>query len=351
MSGLIERAKDAISRRKGLHQALSYSFIFLVSTVSALVFAFGFNTFMAPMLSEGEAMLGNSAQIASGGMSGVSQVITAFCKILGWREIDENAAHSILYFLLNVPLMLLAFFGIGKRFAIFTLVNVIETSLFMRFISPNYIPLLEDIAQIISKEGGLLSRALFGGVCTGLSSALCFKVEISTGGIDIIAYYISLRKRTNVGKYSALCNGVSVTLFTLLEALDIVIWGIPEGTADTAGAIADPVSRLFFSILYLFASAMVVDAINVRNRKIRIEAVTSLRNLGSDLVKHNRHGVTVIEAKGAYTGQVRYIVSMVVSAYEVKSTIRAIKLLDDQAFIQTESLNQVYGRFYMKPIE
>ena len=78
------------------------------------------------------------------------------------------------------------FFGIGKRFAIFTLVNVIETSLFMRFISPNYIPLLEDIAQIISKEGGLLSRALFGGVCTGLSSALCFKVEISTGGIDII---------------------------------------------------------------------------------------------------------------------------------------------------------------------
>lgn len=343
MKDWIRESKEYIRTHKKASLVVSNLIIFFVSTLSALIFAFGFNTFMAPGL--------NVDSIASGGMSGVSQVITSICRLCGWRDIDANAAHAILYFLLNVPLMLLAFFGIGKRFAIYTLINVVETSIFMRFITPTYIPLIAEIAEAMANNGGFLSRALFGGVCTGLSSALCFKVEVSTGGIDIIAYYISLKKRTNVGKYSALCNALSVTLFTLFSMLDILIYGNPNAAQTFDEAIASPFVRCLFSILYLFASAFVVDSINVRNRKIRIEAITSLRSLGSELVKNNHHGVTVIEAQGAYTGQVRYIVTMVVSAYEEKSTIRAIKAIDEHAFIQTETLNQVYGRFYMKPVE
>ncbi len=341
MKDWVANWKAYLQEHKKMHLIYENGLIFLMSTISALIFAFGFNVFMAPTLS-------GISPIASGGMSGVSQVLTAILRLCGWRDLDENIAHSLLYFLLNVPLMILAFLGIGKRFAIYTLINVIETSIFIRFITPIYIPLLKDVTDLVTAEGGYLSRVLFGGVCTGLSSAICFKFEISTGGIDIIAYYISLRKRTNVGKYSALCNGLSVTLFTLFSILDVVIYGT---SGDMNIAIADPFVRLLFSVIYLFTCAMVIDAINIRNKKVRIEAVTSLRSLGTELVHNNHHGVTVVEAHGAYTGQVRYIVTMVVSAYEVKSIIRFIHQIDEHAFIQTQTINQVYGRFYMKPVE
>ena len=154
------------------------------------------------------------AKLVAGGVSGVSQVIALLLELCGVKSqamggnFDEHLFYSIAYFVMNIPLLVLAWTGIGKRFAVFTLINVAEVSIFIKLLTVDRIPGIDFLALFVNTNGGLFARAVFAGVCTGLSSALAFKMDISAGGIDIIAYYIALRKGTMVGKYSVIMTPI-----------------------------------------------------------------------------------------------------------------------------------------------
>ncbi len=322
-----------------------WAWIFFVSTISALIFAFGFNCFMDvtghTVVIDGVKT--DAPSIVSGGMSGVSQTIVLFFKLCGWVIQDTHLAISILYFLLNIPLLILAFLKIGKRFAIFTAINCLEVSLFINLISVERIPAFGVVFEFVtSYGGGMIGRALFGGLCIGLSSALAFLVDISSGGIDIIATYISLKKGTLVGKYSVILNGVTLTCYTLIS--------IALAKFDTV-EVGHNIARAFYTLLYLFTSSLVIDRIHLRNKKVKIEIVTNNSELGDVLVDSFPHGATRIKAEGVYSNKPNYIITMVVSNNEVRPLTNLIKKQEPSAFVQVIPLSQVYGRFHMKPIK
>ncbi len=341
-----ERGENFLYDHPVLKGFLSNGGLFLVSTVSALIFAIGFNCFMDPgsaVLSAVQADTGvDMYALASGGVSGISQVIVLFLELCGWKDIDAQTAISILYFVVNVPVILLGFFGVGRKFTLFTLINVVETSVFLRLLTPDLIPALGAVFHLVNANGGMLARGLFGGVFTGLSSAIAFKFDFSTGGIDILAYYIALRKSTLVGKYSLIMNCISMSLFALLTAAN-------AGFDPDASFLA--FARILYSALYLFASALVVDSINLRNKKLKVEITTSKEGLGSLLVAQMPHGATVMDARGAYSGKGVYLVTMVVSSFEVNHLMKIVKKNDEHAFVQVMELVLVGGRFHMRPVK
>jgi uncharacterized membrane-anchored protein YitT (DUF2179 family) len=339
---------------------IDYTLTFIVCTLSALVFAFGFNAFMDPGANlkdaDGNAVI--LAKLVAGGVSGVSQVIALLLELCGVKSqamggnFDEHLFYSIAYFVINIPLLVLAWTGIGKRFAVFTLINVAEVSLFIKLLTVDKIPGIDFLALFVNTNGGLFARAVFAGVCTGLSSALAFKMDISAGGIDIIAYYIALRKGTMVGKYSVIMNSITVFLFSLLTAA----LGNPiPGASFVAGwdpkFSAEAFGRIFYSALYMLVGMILIDSINVRNKKMKIEVVTERKDLGNVLISSIPHGATIVQGQGVFTGQPRYIVTMVVSSYEVRDVVKIVQKEDPHAFIQVVSLAQVYGRFFMKPVK
>lgn len=316
----------------------SYSWTFTLSTLSALCFALGFNTFM----DVGSVAIANwGGKLVSGGMSGISQVITLIFNLCGFFP-DTHTAYSILYFILNIPIFFLAWFGIGKKFSVFTLINVLEVSLFVKFMTITYIPMLENIATFVNENGGLFARAFFAGVFTGLSSAIAFKGDISAGGIDVVAYYIGLKKSTTVGKYSAVINGLTVSLFCLFTCVEASFKQDATGKA---------IGSMLYSFIYMLVATTVVDTINIRNKKLKIDIITTNKELGSVLIATIPHGATLIQGEGVYTGAPRYIITMVVSSYEVSKVIKLIKREDPQSFVEVMPLSQVYGRFYRKPVK
>lgn len=338
-----ENINNWLYDHNGVKIFFDYFLAILLSTVSAFLFAASFNAFM----DLGQLALGGGSafqKILSGGISGLTQIIVLICELLGWESIDEATAYAILYFALNVPLIILAWFGIGKRFTILTLVNVVETSIFIRVFTAGNIELLAKIAIFCSENGGMLARAIFGGVCTGLSSALAYKGDFSAGGIDVVAYYIALRKRTMVGKYSALMNAVTLTIFVILSITRF------NGWTDSSIA-ASYVAGAFYTAIYLFVTKLVIDAINVRNKKLKVEVVTDNKDLGSLLIKAIPHAATMVNAKGVYSGKDKYVFTMVVSSYELPNLMKVIKREDPNGFAQVIPLNQVTGRFFMKPIK
>ena len=331
---LQKRTNDFLYNHLWLKFVVEYGFSLLATLFSAAIFAFAVNVFLQP------SVVGLSASeaptLVSGGSSGAAQVITQLFSIFN-VTIPNNPSllFSICYILINVPLFFIAFKFVGKRFAIFTVINVGTVFLLTNFMTGDF---FKNVAVFVNEHGGLLGRALFAGMCAGLSSAVAYKIESSAGGFDIISYYFSERKSTLTGKYGVIINTIIIAAYTLITAISTHEW-------------AQSIGLIFFSAVYLLTVMLVIDVINIRNKKAQIKIITTKKDLHKLLLANIPHGATVVNAKGAYSDSERYIIYIVVSTTEIKKAVKVIKELDPESFVNVTSLMQVYGHFHMKPIK
>lgn len=301
----------------------------LIGLVAAAIFAFGFTCFTTPSSSAS-----NPFTLVTGGVSGLSQNTALIFQIFG-VTLGKNTIQAIGYTVFNLPILIFAFFKVSKRFAIQTAFNVAESSLFIYLFSSSFSEIIASNPLIIDS---VLTRVLISASCTGISSAIAFVGDFSCGGIDVFSYYFALKKSTSVGKYSILINTFIVSLYAVL-----LICNNPANWSQ--GIIS-----LLFSFIYLFATSLVIDFINLRNKKIQVQIITTKADMAQILIANFPHGATTVEGKGAYSGTERYIVYMVVSNSEAKKVISTAKRVDEHAFIGTSALIQVYGNFFTRPV-
>lgn len=328
---LEKRYNSLVYSHLWLKYILEYGFATIVTAISSAIFAFGVNVFLKPTVNE-------AAEMVSGGSSGLSQVI---CKLLEICNVNifnfPISIYSILFVLINTPLIIFSFRKIGKRFSIFTMMNVGLVFVFTNLLTGDF---FDSIAEFVINSGGMVARCLFAGVCTGISSAIAYKIDSSAGGFDIISYYVSEKKSTTVGKYSLIINIAIILLFAAFT----LIGGGKEVAGESIGGI-------FFSSLYLLTCMLVIDTINVRNKKTKIEIVTTNEKLPQLIIANVPHGATVSKAKGAYSGKERIVVTIVVATNEAKRVVNVVKKLDPESFIEVTTLQQVYGNFHLKHVK
>ena len=318
-----------------IKSVLHYLVGFSVAAIAAVVFAFGFSCFTTPANKEGFVL-------ATGGVSGISQIIALVIEIIRGKPIGNNLVQSIGYTILNIPLLLFSFFKIGKKFTIFTSVNVILSTVFISIFSQTG-GVAEHVANFAFADNTMpldpiIVRVLFAGICTGLSSAFAFASGISCGGIDIVAYYFGARKSTQVGRYGVIINGFIV-----------ITYAIVKGVSQSSFAYS--VYSIFFSIIYLMEVGLIIDTINLRNKKIEVQIITSKEHMPEIIIANFPHSATIVKGKGAYSGSDKTMLFMVVSSSEVKKVVDIAKKIDEHAFIAVIPLKQVYGNFFIKPLE
>ena len=305
----------------------------LLASFAAAFYAFAFYCFITPSTVNHSSVTGSS--IITGGVGGITQVIALIIDLAG-GNIDPYTIQSIGYFVLNIPILIFAFFKIGKKFAVITLLNVALSSLFIQLFK--YIPLMSQIAEAIKDEH--LARVLFAGVCVGISSASAYLGDVSCGGVDVFSYYFSLRKSTSVGKYSVALNSTIILTYTILT----IAWN--QGSNVEVAILA-----FMYSVVYLFVNMLVVDFINVRNKKVQVQIITDKEEMSSILIANFPHATTLVDAKGGYSHVGKKIIYMVISSNESKRVISLARRVDQHAFITVTSLIQAYGNFFIKPVE
>jgi len=326
MNKMTQKIQNWLNTYPKLKTILENIGIFLVSCISSLLAAYIFRSFIVPA--------GNPlpTPLITGGVSGVSQIFNRLFDLLNlFNQIENRTMQAILYFIFNIPIFILAFTKIGKRFAIFSFINVITTSIFIEIIP-------HDWTQLISITDDLLSRAIIAGFIQGIASSLAYLMDISSGGMDVITVYFANVKSTSVGKYALTFNVTIYFFFTILYLLN---------TESSTGAL----NAVIFSVIYSFTTSSVIDAINIRNKKTQLQIVTSRNDLPKILMEKFFHGCTVVQAKGGYTNSVKYIIYMVVSSREVPEVVRHIRQVDPESFIDESPSHQVYGKFFIKPIK
>lgn len=332
-----------------LKTTTEYLILLVMSIISSALLSFSVVCFMKPDIPD-------AYKLVTGGATGVAQNIVLLLELFGlqFNPTQDTFVFSILFVAINIPLIILAFKGVGKRFAVFTIVNVLLVFLFSNLFQS--LEFFQQIAIYINVKGGIFARTLIAGLCTGLSTAIAFKYETSTGGFDIVSYYVSIKSGGPAGPIGATINGVVVCAYYLMKGFqgDSIPLGtevVMNGTTLTEiNSWSAALIGALFSIGYLIASMIVIDIINVRNKKVQIQIITENNELPKYLLANVPHGATIVKGKGAYSGNERLIVYLVVSSTELKGVIQFIRDIDPNSFVNVTSLQQVYGRFYIKPV-
>jgi len=331
------RKKDKIKKKisnyffdhHNQYTVLNYTVTSIISLFSGMIFAFGFSTFISVYDS-------STLSLATGGFSGFTQSIVLIMKQSG-VPLDSSILQSIFYFVFNIPALIFAFFKIGRKFALTSAVNVGLSSVFISLFSSWFVVRGIALSQYITSSP--LSRVLFAGICTGISSGLAFKAGSSCGGMDIVSAYFGVRKSTGVGKYSIIANTFVILFYTIIN-----VTFNPENYVNALLIVP-------YAFVYFLVSSLVVDAIHIKNKKIEVEIITKNDYMTDILLSIFPHGSTILEGKGAYSHESKHVIKMIVSSYEVRRVVKTVKRIDPDSFISLVPLQQVYGNFFISPVE
>ena len=279
----------------------------LACILGELIAAFSLNYFIVPL------------GLYSGGSMGVCQLLRTLLQIWGGLSFGDYDIAGILYFLSNIPILLYARGILGRKFVLKTVVCTMAFSLFYSVIPAPSTMVVNDT----------LTACLLGGILTGVGSGLVLTCGGSGGGLDVIGLCLSKKgSRFTVGRFS-------MTFNAFLYALCLILF-----TPETA----------IYSVIYNFASAMVVDKAHQQNISVQALIFTRAgeRELGRVIMDELGRGVTWWEGVGAYTGENVHVLCVCLSKYEIEELFQTVHEMDPHAFITLQEGVRIYGNFQKK---
>ena len=248
------------------------------------------------------------AKTYSSGVTGVAQLLTALVSHLG-----GSLSVAALVFILNVPLLVLAWFKINHQYAIFSIVAVFTSVIFLKIIPVPVQPILTE----------RFAGALFGGALIGLGVGLCFRAGFSTGGTDVIVTLVGRLTGKRVGVVNNVINGMII-----LAAGIFFGWG-----------------AALYSIVEIFVSSLLMDYIYTQQQKVTVTIFTKQPEALKKRMREFIHGAPELDGTGLYTNQETSVIMTVVSKYDLTALKLVVQDADSNAFVNIQSTMNLWGRF------
>jgi len=268
---------------------------------SALLQAFTMNTFLVPV------------HLLPSGFTGIATLLESIAGMFG-----AHFSTSLGMVLLNIPVAAFCYKNIGKKFVIFSMLQVLLTSTFLNVLQVQ--PLFEDV----------LLNICFGGFLFGMSVAIALKGNASTGGMDFIALYVSNRIGKSIWQYVFAFNTVMLCVFGYLFG-----W-------EYAG----------YSILFQFISTRTIDSFYHRYKRVTLQITTQIPDqVVAAYIGACKHGISVVNGYGGYSRKDMSLLHTVVSSYEVQDIVHLLKETDDKIIINMLPTENFVGGFYQKPLD
>ncbi|MCM3398631.1 YitT family protein [Oceanobacillus profundus] len=256
----------------------------------SLLVAIAFNFFLVPF------------EILSSGVSGIAI-------LLGLLTPFDTGVFNLV---LNIPILILGYYKLGKEITINTLVCVVTLSIFLY------------VLPVISLTDNILLSAIFGGVLGGIGIGVVMKFSATSGGFDIIAMIISRTSNFSVGLLLTGMNGV-IVLFSGM----IFNWNIA-----------------LYTLLSIYLTGRMIDKIHTSHIKLTMQIVTTKGEaIRKELLKSIYRGITITDGYGGYTNESKQILMMVVTRYETLKIKEIVRSHDEKAFINVFETVEIDGEF------
>ncbi len=261
------------------------------------------------------------ADLASGGVSGISQLINHFT---GWPI-------GLMVLIGNVPLFALGwrFLG-GRRFALRTAVAIVTYSLLTDLLLR--IPAFTYYANILINDlkGDIFLNSLYGAIISGIGYGLVYRARGTSGGSDILARILNKWR------------GVSMTQSYLVVDTAVIL---------SAGFVFGWKQALY-AMITLYVSGLVAETVLEGGGTVRTAMIVTNKpeDVSARVIEDLERGVTYLEGRGAFTGNSRPVLYCVVSRAEVVTLKTIVHEIDPEAFMVIGVAHEALGEGF-KPLK
>ncbi len=266
----------------------------LTILASGIIYGFAFVVFLEP------------AKISPGGVTGVSALIHHLTAVLPTGAIN---------IVLNIPLFILGFKNFGKTFVVKSIFSTLSVSFF--------IDLFE--AFLPRYNGDRIMSALFSGVLVGTALALVILRGFTTGGIDIAAKYILMKKPF-------------ISFGRIMLVIDVVI-------VFFASVVYRDIETSLYSIVMLFTSSKIIDSLlyGADKGKLMMVITKKAKELTEQIMTVSKRGVTIAPVVGGYTKERKDMLVCAFRIQEIAKVRNIIKQTDEEAFIIITDVGEILG--------
>ena len=268
---------------------------FALIVLGALIQALAMRLFLVP------------AQLVSGGISGISQIVNYY----------THWPIGVMVLVGNAPLFIIGWRYLGgMRFALRTGLAIVLFSFFTDFLVL-FIP-VEGVAG-----NDLVLESLYGGILLGIGLGLVYKGQGTSGGSDILGRILNHRL------------GISISMAYMITDTVVVL----------AGGFAFSWTRALYGLLVIYISGLAAEAVSEGSSVFRTAMIISAcpNQVAANVMSVLERGVTILPGTGAYTGADRPVLYCVITRSEVNQLKELVKEVDPKAFMVIGSAHDALG--------
>ncbi|MBQ8181203.1 MAG: YitT family protein [Ruminococcus sp.] len=275
---------------------------FIMLTVAGIINAFGITIFLMPV------------KLYDSGISGTSMFLA--------QHSPEWLSLSVFLIILNVPLFLYGMKKQGISFTICAVYTVIIYSVASWLIT-DVLPIDVSLASPLAGTD-LLLCAVFGGVISGMGSGLAIRYGGAMDGIEVMAVIFAKKLGLSVGSFVMIYN----VILYIICGIAINSWILP-----------------LYSIVTYAAALKTVDFIvdGLQRSKAAMIVTSKPDKISSRLMNEFGCGVTIIQAKGGFSGTDRSILYFVVNRFQVMKVKDIVHKVDPLAYITLTEVADIFS--------
>lgn len=269
----------------------------LLIIVAAFLSAIGLYTFVNP------------ANFAPSGVDGISMMVQ--------KLTDINMGYVSLA--INIPLLIVAWFFISKKYVIYTTLFTVTSSVAM--IVMEKINMYEYVT-----ENHAWIAVFASGIMLGVRTAIMIRIGGSTGGVDIIACMVQKKK-----PYMNIETLISIFCYVTIAISFFVYQNIES-------VIMSVVQTLIFNLAMNSVLKTTRNAVEVR-------IITSEpEKFKDDILLNLKHGATIMDCRGMFTGEEKHMIVTIINIHQMDDLIKLSRKYPD-SFVYFSEVNGVWGNF------
>ncbi|MGI6004337.1 MAG: YitT family protein [Christensenellales bacterium] len=242
------------------------------------------------------------AQIVVGGATGVATILF---HLFGWPV-------GVVSFVINVPLFVIGWRQVGRKFAV------------RSFVAMTLLSAFTDLFSIQAITQDAILSAIYGGLIIGLGLGFVLRSGASTGGSDLAAQL--LRKWFPTASIA----GILFVIDFIIIAASVIFFGAEQA---------------LYAFMALFISIRLIDFVIGGVSTGRAFWIVSQKrdNIAARIASELERGSTRIRATGTYSGQDRDMLLCIVGRSEVATLKRLVYQEDPTAFVMIADAREVLG--------
>ena len=287
---------------------------YAILVLGLLLYVLGWTVFLVPN------------NLVGGGVTGVASII-------------QYATHGFIkigytYFTVNILLLVIALFTLGKGFGGKTVVAIVLASLGLNLFQ-TLIP--AEICQTLAVENGKLMSVIMGGILVGVGIGLTMSAGGSTGGTDIIALIVN--------KYRGISPGRMILGMDLVIIMSSLL--VPSYTAEgTLIPFTEKIVTVVYGLILITVCSTVLDMYLAGSKQsVQLFILSHKYEEIADAIAKDLHrGVTVLDGQGWYSKQSTHVLMVLTRKADLNIMLRYIKSIDPDAFLSVSTVTGVYGR-------